>query len=196
MRRQDPTFFDDNFWWQFLMTIFDGNFWWQFLMTIFDDNFWWLLLMIFFCTYFRLVTCDIWDTYYNADYWEPGFMTIFVTWHLIVTLDSIRNSWWCFLRCRCVKLSEWFFVSWFLKFLFCYDIAVWNWVLQVNLTNILNIWITYSWMWMTGIEYKRWLPDLLNLLTISLFLVVILCTANKTKIPNIRRKESPQDFPK
>ena len=41
------TFVDDNFLWQFLMTIlmtflmtiFDDNFWWQFLMTIFDDNF-------------------------------------------------------------------------------------------------------------------------------------------------------------
>ena len=36
--------------------------------------------------------CDIWDTYYNIDNWEPGFMTIIVTWQLIVTLDSIRNS--------------------------------------------------------------------------------------------------------
>ena len=26
------------------------------------------------------------------DNWEPEFMTIFVTWQLIVTLDSIRNS--------------------------------------------------------------------------------------------------------
>ena len=35
---------------------------------------------------------DIWDTDYNTDdNWEPGFMTIFVTWHLIVTLDSIHN---------------------------------------------------------------------------------------------------------
>ena len=37
-------------------------------------------------------TCDIWDTDYNADNWEPEFMTNFVTWQLIVTLDSIRNS--------------------------------------------------------------------------------------------------------
>ena len=36
--------------------------------------------------------CDIWDTEYNSDNWEPEFMTIFVTWQLIVTLDSIRNS--------------------------------------------------------------------------------------------------------
>ena len=39
-----------------------------------------------------LVTCDIWDTDYNSDNWEPEFMTIFVIWQLIVTLDSIRNS--------------------------------------------------------------------------------------------------------
>ena len=40
----------------------------------------------------KLLTCDIWDTYYNYDNWEPEFMTIFVTWQLRVTLDSIRNS--------------------------------------------------------------------------------------------------------
>ena len=39
-----------------------------------------------------LETCDIWDTDYNSDNWEPEFMTIFVIWQLIVTLDSIRNS--------------------------------------------------------------------------------------------------------
>ena len=37
-------------------------------------------------------TCDIWDTNYNYDNWEPEFMTIFVAWQLRVTLDSIRNS--------------------------------------------------------------------------------------------------------
>ena len=36
--------------------------------------------------------CDIWDTDYKTDNWEPEFMTIFVTRQLIVTLDSIRNS--------------------------------------------------------------------------------------------------------
>ena len=39
-----------------------------------------------------LETCDIWNTDYNSDNWEPEFMTIFVIWQLIVTLDSIRNS--------------------------------------------------------------------------------------------------------
>ena len=39
-----------------------------------------------------LETCDIWDTDYHSDNWEPEFMTIFVIWQLIVTLDSIRNS--------------------------------------------------------------------------------------------------------
>ena len=38
-----------------------------------------------------LETSDIWDTDYNFDNWEPEFMTIFVTWQSIVTLDSIRN---------------------------------------------------------------------------------------------------------
>ena len=37
-------------------------------------------------------TCDIWDTDYKSDNWEPDFMTIFVNWQLIVTLDSIHNS--------------------------------------------------------------------------------------------------------
>ena len=35
-------------------------------------------------------TCDIWDTDYNTDNWEPGFMTIFVTFQLIVTLCTIK----------------------------------------------------------------------------------------------------------
>ena len=37
-------------------------------------------------------TCDICNTDYNTDNWEPGLMTIFVAWQLIVTLDSIHNS--------------------------------------------------------------------------------------------------------
>ena len=39
-----------------------------------------------------LEICDIWDTDYSSDNWELEFMTIFGTWQLIVTLDSIRNS--------------------------------------------------------------------------------------------------------
>ena len=37
-------------------------------------------------------TCGLWDIDYNSDNWEPEFMTIFGTWQLSVTLDSIRNS--------------------------------------------------------------------------------------------------------
>ena len=37
-------------------------------------------------------TCDIWDTNYKFDNWEPEFMTICVAWQLRETLDSIRNS--------------------------------------------------------------------------------------------------------
>ena len=61
-------------------------------MTIFYDNFWWQFWCQFFWTFLQLVTCDIWDTDYNTENWEPGFMTIYVTWQLIMTLDSIRNS--------------------------------------------------------------------------------------------------------
>ena len=39
-----------------------------------------------------LETCGIWVTYCNSVNWEPELMTIFVTWQLIVKLDSIRNS--------------------------------------------------------------------------------------------------------
>ena len=34
----------------------------------------------------------LWDIDYNSDNWKPDFMTIFVTWQLRVTLDSICNS--------------------------------------------------------------------------------------------------------
>ena len=47
-------------------------------------------------------------TDYNTDIWDPGFMTIFVAWQLIVTLDSIRNScdvWICFIWCSLLVIS-------------------------------------------------------------------------------------------
>ena len=47
-----------------------------------------------------LVTCNIWDTDYISDNWELDFLTIFVTWQLRVTLDSIRNSCDVFLQTR------------------------------------------------------------------------------------------------
>ena len=37
-------------------------------------------------------TFDSWGTDYYSDNWEPEFMTVFVSWQLRVTLDSIRNS--------------------------------------------------------------------------------------------------------
>ena len=39
-----------------------------------------------------LESCDIWDIDYNSDNWELEIMTIYVSWQLRVTLDSIRNS--------------------------------------------------------------------------------------------------------
>ena len=50
-----------------------------------------------------LWTCDFWDTDYISDNWEPESMTIFVTWQLRVTLDSIRNS--CDVYRLCQKSS-------------------------------------------------------------------------------------------
>ena len=80
----------------FLMTDFDDNFRWQFwtMLAIFDnfDKFW--QLRQFFDNFEKTVleTCDIWDTDYSSNNWEPEFLTIFGTWQSIVTLDSIRNS--------------------------------------------------------------------------------------------------------
>ena len=50
--------------------------------------------------------CDIWDTNYNTDNWEPEFMTIFVTWQLIATLDSIRNSCDVFLKMQYISIAS------------------------------------------------------------------------------------------
>ena len=36
-------------------------------------------------------TCDLWGTNYNSYIWEPKFLTIFVTWQLRATIDSISN---------------------------------------------------------------------------------------------------------
>ena len=105
----------DNFW-QFL-TIFNNlNNFWQFwpiftILTIFTifykfDNLIFFTTLIFlgaiftfqtilpFCQMkrqsWRLVTFETLITILTN--WEPEFMTIIVTWQLIVTLDSIRNS--------------------------------------------------------------------------------------------------------
>ena len=93
MRRHDlMTIFDDTFWWQFLMTIFDDNFWWQFLMTIFEDNFWWQCLSTIFVNNFwwKFLMTPFDDNFQ----WQlrTWIQTIILTWQLIVTLDSIRNS--------------------------------------------------------------------------------------------------------
>ena len=76
--------FDDNFWWQVLMTIFDDNFFMKICDAIFDDNFWWPFFTIQTIAFAILTiektileTCEIWDTDYNSDNWEPEFMTIF-----------------------------------------------------------------------------------------------------------------------
>ena len=79
----------DNFWqfynmWHFLAMLklynFDSLDNWNYV-----DNYLFTILTI-------LETCDIWDTDYNSDNWEPEFMTIIVTCQLWVIVDSIRNS--------------------------------------------------------------------------------------------------------
>jgi len=120
MRRHDlMTIFDDNFWWQFLMTIFYYNFWWQFLMTFlmtfFDDIFWWQFLMTIFDNFWQFLTIldnfwtiltiltietigktvlETWHLRHWLQFWQlrTWIQTIILTWQLIVTLDSIRNS--------------------------------------------------------------------------------------------------------
>ena len=60
----------------------------QFL-TIFDKS---EIVKTMTMTMIILETCGLWDIDYNSDNWELEFMTIFVTWQLRVTLDSICNS--------------------------------------------------------------------------------------------------------
>ena len=66
-------------------------------------------------------TCDIGDTNYNSDNWEPAFMTFCVTWQLRMTIDSIRNSYDVFVVTWCKHLPYWhwtpfqqcfFFLEW------------------------------------------------------------------------------------
>ena len=68
-------------------------------------------------------TCDIWDTDYNTDNSEPGFMTIFVFWQLIVTLDSIRNSCDVFEGFQERSIAD----GWILKFW-----KLWNIIVQID----------------------------------------------------------------
>ena len=62
-------------------------------------------------------TCDIWDTDYYSDNWEPESMTIIVTWQLRVTLDSIRNScdvYWLKVANKLLQKSTFIFDFWLL----------------------------------------------------------------------------------
>ena len=56
------------------------------------------------------LTCDIWDTDFYSDNWEPEFLTVFISWQLRMTLDSIRNS------CDVYELHS-FIKPWVLLFL-------------------------------------------------------------------------------
>ena len=93
--------------------------------------------------------CDIWDTDYNTDNWEPEFMTIFVIWQLIVTLDSIRNS--CDVFIVCLRLSVYnvqLYISCYFLFLpsppLCHLIHL-RWVRSPQV----------GWCHTTGVSYTR-----------------------------------------
>ena len=98
--------------WQSLHTLKNRlNYWyWYCVLNCFTilpiltflDNFYIFTIPM---TMIILETCDIWDTDYNSDNWEPEFMTIFVTWQLIVTLDSIHNSCDVFIVCSTFKFQ-------------------------------------------------------------------------------------------
>ena len=80
--------FDDNFWWQFLMTIFDDNSWWQFLVTFFGDNFLWKFLMTFdiFWWQFLMTIVD--------NFWRfVHFLTIFLSFLTTETIDKFWKFW-------------------------------------------------------------------------------------------------------
>ena len=62
------------------------NFFWQFFGILLK-----ILTIVFVLNFdnWKENPGDLWHLRHN---WEPEFMTIFVTWQLRVTLDSIRNS--------------------------------------------------------------------------------------------------------
>ena len=87
--------------WQFLSTLtiltLVDDFWQllqlrQFLNFVWQ--FWHFLQLWIILTMTMIIqeTCGLCDIDYNSDNWETEFMTIFVTWQLRVTLDSIYNS--------------------------------------------------------------------------------------------------------
>ena len=91
-----------------ILTIFDNfeNIFGQFLTMI--DNFDKSYNCFYHFDNWKDNPGDIWYTDCNSDNWEPKLMAIFVTWQLIVTLDSIRNSCDVFSNFNCVCLILFF----------------------------------------------------------------------------------------
>ena len=92
------TIFDDNLFWQFLMTVFydnfydsfDDNFWWQFLMTIFNDNFWWQ-----FWQFWKFLTnFDNFDIFLTIFYNSLYLLKFFTTETIFDNFDNWEDSPW------------------------------------------------------------------------------------------------------
>ena len=85
----------------FLTLIFDPHFWPSFLTLTFDPHFWSSFLTLIFDPHFSPSFLTIWKTVLETwhlrhwlQFWQlrTWIQTIILTWQLIVTLDSIRNS--------------------------------------------------------------------------------------------------------
>ena len=97
--------FDPHFWPSFLTLIFDPHFWPSFFTLIFDPHFdphfWPSFFILIFHPHFSLsflrigkTVLESWHLRHWLQFWQlrTWIQTIILTWQLIVTLDSIRNS--------------------------------------------------------------------------------------------------------
>ena len=107
-----------------------------------------------------LETCDIWDTE-NYDNGDPGFMTIFSTWQLIVTLDSIRNSCNVLWHQHKNNVDEFGNRCFLLKAQLSHKFSLYSYILDkafINYKiNLIHIWLVhfqyYPWLKQTGKTY-------------------------------------------
>ena len=110
---------------QFFITISDGNFWWQFLTILNSLN--------NFGQFFAIgkAVPETWHLRHWLQFWQlrTWIQSIILTWQLIVTLDSIRNSCDVFLSFAIFQLH----ISIF--FLHCAELQVDVWLMLCNISN-------------------------------------------------------------